>query len=119
MKRYLMAAVGCVLANASLALWLQLRDGPFGVLADVGLLEDTTIYPERFSEWRFRRITLGMPLPEVLQLMGPPLDEYNVKRSGEHGLRFARSAGDGSYRVRVVLFRDQRVSMVRSEYYAD
>ena len=119
MKTSRVVALALVVAACGLVAWLFLRDGPLGVLADIGVTEDTTVYSPGFSEISFRRVKVGMSQDEVRRLLGPPLKEYNFPKLGKTGFAYSESEADGSYRIRMVLFAQGKVTNLRAEYNVD
>jgi hypothetical protein len=88
-----------------------------------------TVFASGFSDIAFLRVETGMPIDEVIRLLGEPLDTYASQNAPmghaadgvgwDTGLRWSRSPGDSSYSVRVVLFRNGRVVGRVSEFYVD
>ena len=97
-------------------------DGVSGLVLGL-MLEEDTVYTERYSDAGFRDVRVGMTLRQVETLIGPPESTWSLDdrggRPGETGARWSRSPGDTHYRSRVLLFRDGRVSCKHSEFYVD
>lgn len=81
--------------------------------------EDDTEFAQGYSALGFWLVTVGMSPDEVLDRLGPPLERYPISESRDEGWRWSRSPHDGSYRVRVVIFREGRVAAKHSEFYVD
>ena len=96
--------------------------GPEDVAFDV-LLADDTLYAPGYSDVQFNAIRVGMTEAEVLSRLGPPIDEpYSPRYEGagwDKGMRWAKSAHDSHYKVRVIRFRAGRVSEKTAEFYVD
>jgi hypothetical protein len=108
---------------AGLTLTLALHGGSLDgwpALAFPYLWADDTEFAANYSAMGFRRVRAGMTPAEVLRLAGEPLERYAIPdHPGEEGWRWSRSPHSADYRVRVVLFRDGRVTERFSEYYFD
>jgi hypothetical protein len=84
------------------------------------LLGDDTEFAPGYSAVGFWRVRAGMTPDEVVSLVGEPLERYPIQgHPNEEGWRWTRSPHSADYRVRVVRFRDRRVSERFSEYYVD
>jgi hypothetical protein len=96
--------------------------GPEDVALDV-LLTDDTLYAPGYSDEQFNAIRVGMTEAEVLDRLGPPIDEpYSPHYEGadwDKGMRWTKSAHDSHYKVRVIRFRAGRVSEKDAEFYVD
>jgi hypothetical protein len=77
-----------------------------------------TEYSVQYSDARFREIRPGLSEKDVRTLLGEPLEIYGI-RDNEHGWAYSRKIGDGSYRVRAVIFRGSTVIEIIHEYYVD
>ena len=115
-KQMSIFVVVLVLAFSAYAIHVSLLDGIDGTLLSA-LLGDDTIYAEGYSDVKFRQVALGSSQEEVLSILGPPL-ETGV-HNGESILRYAKSAQDSNYRVRVIVLRNGRVLDKRHEFYVD
>lgn len=97
-------------------------DGVSGVVLDL-FLEDDTVYTTSYSDAGFRAVRVGMTLHDVEKLIGRPESTWSLEdrggQPGEVGARWSHSPGDTHYRVRVLLFRDGRVSRKHCEFYVD
>jgi hypothetical protein len=92
-------------------------DGMDGCLIAPLFGEDTE-YASGYSTEAFRKLRAGMSKHEVFALLGEPLERYPAA-DGLGGWRWTRSPGDHSYRVRVTLFTDDRISEIVHHYYLD
>jgi hypothetical protein len=112
--------VSVVLATAVLGgIQVFTLDGVKGLVFSPGSLEDTE-YAPGYSALGFFRVREGMRDEQVRGLLGEPLDTYPIRNDPRQvGWRWTRSPGDTDYRVRVVIFRDGRVTRRHSEYYID
>jgi outer membrane protein assembly factor BamE (lipoprotein component of BamABCDE complex) len=109
------ASIGLVVG----VLELSTLDGVGGLLAKAASLPDTTEYARSYTDEGFARVSPGMTEDEVRELIGEPL-AVDVYRDGqEEYWRYARSASDGDYHIRIVVFEESHVSRVISKYYFD
>ena len=81
--------------------------------------EDDTEFAPGYSPVGFWLVVPGMKQDDVERLAGPPLDRYTIRNTADRGWRWSRSPNDGSYRVRVVVFRAGLVAEKHSEFYID
>ena len=116
MKRMSILVGVLVIACTAYVAHVSLLDGIDGTLLSA-LLGDDTVYAEGYSDAKFRQVVLGSSQEEVFSILGPPL-ETGV-HNGESILRYARSAHDSNYHVRVIVLRDGRVSEKLHEFYVD
>jgi hypothetical protein len=93
-------------------------DGVSGTLWSLAF-EDTTEYAPQYSALGFWRVRKAMTERQVAALAGQPLERYAVASPALYGWRWSRSSKDGSYFVRVILFRNGRVVEKYSEFYVD
>ena len=113
-----------VLAFVGMAGLLPSCSGPGGLPEAVCALTfaDDTVYAERFSDEQFEAIAGGMTEEEVLRRLGPPIDAPWTPQKPEtwdRGMRWSRSGNDSHYKVRVILFREGRVTEKVAEFYVD
>lgn len=99
-------------------LWFDkfLLDGLHGLLN--GLLGEDTYYSEGYSDAAFRKLRQGMTKDQVYSLLGEPLSRYPV-HGGREGWRYSGKRTDTHYRIRVVLFRGERVDEIMTGFYVD
>lgn len=81
-------------------------------------LGDDTEYAPGYSDHGFRRIRIGMTEQEVLSLVGPPLARGPMRGTNQTWV-WSRSPSDGNYRVRTVIFENERVSKVNHGFHLD
>ena len=96
-------------------------DGIGGIVLPLAF-PDSTIYSARWSYWRYRRVREGMSAAEVMELLGPPIRQWNNDmENGKTETRFAYtgSSSDSHFRVRQIVFRDGKVVGKFHEYYVD
>lgn len=116
--------LGCLLCAAALLVSLYLTyplvvlDGIGGIIFPLISRTDTE-YALGFSHRAFLKISPGMTPMEVEQQLGPPIKKYVVRKTGETGWKYSQTPSDASYRIRIVFFRDGRVSERLSEFYSD
>ncbi len=82
------------------------------------VFSEDTEYAPGYSAAAFEQLRPGMSEHEVLALVGPPLEKYSIPQSGDVW-QWTRSPGSNSYRERVVVFTNGRVSATRHEFYID
>ncbi len=116
MKRMTVLVGVLVIAGSAYLTHVSLLDGIDGTLLSA-VLGDDTVYAEGYSDAKFRQVALGSSQQEVLSILGPPLG--TGVHNGESILRYARSAHDSNYHVRVIVLRDGRVSEKLHEFYVD
>jgi len=116
MKRMSILVVVMAIACSAYVAHVSLLDGIDGTLLSA-LLGDDTVYAAGYSDAKFQQVALGSSKEEVLSILGPPL-ETGV-HNGEHILRYAQSAHDSNYHVRVIVLRDDRVLEKLHEFYVD
>ena len=81
---------------------------------------DDTEFTSAYSAWGFWTVRRGMTTEEVLARVGPPLERYSVSRHpNQTGWRWTRSPHDSSYRIRAVIFENEKVAHKYSEFYVD
>ncbi len=117
-RRSRLWAAALVAAGVTLSLPFVMLDGWPWELMQVAWEDDTEFAPT-YSALGFSLVRVGMSPAEVVAAVGPPLERYPIRESGEEGWRWTRSPHDSSYRVRVVIFRNGRVSEKHSEFYVD
>jgi len=111
-------AAAIVGAGTAVTLPGYLLDGVDGwVVASLGSQEDTE-YAAGYSDEAFRRVRLGMATPDVMALLGPPLERAWLAGAKETW-RWSRGVGDRTHRVRAVIFEMDRVVEIRNELSAD
>ncbi len=96
-------------------------DGPQSLFVTLLLGEDT-VYADGYSKRAFRRVSVGMTEAEVEEILGPPLGSWFAGESElgmERTARWTHSPGDTHYRIRVVIYRDGRVTEKVAEFYYD
>lgn len=96
---------------------VYMLDGFSGCVLPLLFTEDTEYAPS-YSHAAFLKLRKGMSYAEVATLLGPALEIYPVEGSRE-GWRWSRSHGDRSYRVRVAIFDEGRVSEIIHKFYLD
>jgi hypothetical protein len=116
--RHRMWAAALMAGGITLSLPFVMLDGwPWALMPLVW--EDDTEFAPGYSAAGFWMVRAGMSPAEVVARVGPPLERYPIRESGEEGWRWTRSPHDSSYRERVVIFRGGRVSEKHSEFYVD
>ena len=83
--------------------------------------EDTE-YTNGYTEAGFRKIVQGMTVEEVHEILGPPHGRWDTsknKNGTEYGERWSWSPGSENYRCRTILFKEDRVERIHSEFYVD
>ncbi|WXH30490.1 hypothetical protein WA016_04460 [Myxococcus stipitatus] len=90
--------------------------------------DEDTYYAAGYTEEAFHQVNLGMTFDEVRELLGPPLDEYDVsnRRNSPHSKevyttawQYSDTRADRSYYVRMIYFHEGRVSNILAEFYVD
>ena len=119
LKRYQRHWAAAVVAGSvTLSLPFVLLDGwPWTLMPLVW--EDDTEFSPGYSEVGFWKVEAGMSPADVVARVGAPLERYRIPDSEGVGWRWTRSPHDSSYRVRVVIFLDGRVSEKISVFYVD
>jgi hypothetical protein len=99
------------------AFHFYLLDGLDGFIRS-RLFTDDTVYAVGYSDSAFRFVRVGMSKSDVEDLLGPAIDEPST----DDGIcieRWSKSAHDGSFRERVVHFKDDKVVAKISDFYVD
>ena len=84
------------------------------------ILVDGGEYAPRYSGAGFWRISKGMTQEEVLDLIGPPLEEWRLP--GEPDVvrwSWTRDPNSTNHRIRTVAFENNHVVEKHAEYYVD
>jgi len=94
-------------------------DGIDGMLFQAAF-DDGSEWAPGYSALGFWRVRRGMTPDEVLALVGEPLERYEVRdERGLTGWRWTRNPLSTHHKVRVVLFRNDRVVEKLSLFYLD
>jgi hypothetical protein len=84
---------------------------------------ETTEYASGYSDSAFRHVASGMTSQQVVKLLGPPLDQFDVSSRPDDltitTWRYSRSTNDSHFTMRLVQFQDGAVMRKVSEYYVD
>ncbi|MFO0598503.1 MAG: hypothetical protein U0228_24570 [Myxococcaceae bacterium] len=90
--------------------WFSL-DGPVGLLC----LGPNTRYSDGYSERAFRKVSVGLPDAQLVEVLGESLNEF-VRDDGIRLLGYSWRTGDrGWYRLRTVVVEKGLVSAVYAE----
>ena len=102
---------------AMLVLGSRRIDGVLGLLGETFYVDQTN-YAPGYSDYNFIRIRVGMSKGEVLKLIGEPIEWKTIPASETIGY-WSQACCAGNYKNRVVMFREDVVYKVFSEYYWD
>ena len=115
-KIYFTTATFLIVGASMYAIHRWSLDGVDGMLLGL-VLPDDTVYAEQYSDAGFRQVAIGVSEAEVRRILGPPLEIG--AHDGASLFRYTRTANDSNYYVRVIVFRDGRVSEKRHQFYVD
>ena len=83
---------------------------------------DFTSYSVNYSDRKFKSIEVGMDIVQVNEIMGAPIGEFRIEKTGAKYFSYskARKGRSAGYRKRIIFFdNNNRVSEVRSEFYPE
>lgn len=96
-------------------------DGIAGIVFPIAF-PDSTIYSARWNYWGYRRVRKGMSMSDVMELLGPPIRQWNNEVENdkiETRFAYTRSSTDSHFRIRQIVFREGKVVGKFHEYYVD
>ena len=96
-------------------------DGFSGELWSVFLHSDTK-YSKGYSHKKFSEIKVGMSESQVIKILGEPINKWEnnfTENKPEVGFTYSISPGDTNYRIRIVYFKEGKVSSIIHYFYLD
>lgn len=122
MNRRITIIVALLLVSGiAIALHSKSIDGVEGFILGAIVGEDT-MYTEGYTDEGFKAIKINMTVAQVHQILGPPEKRWKTSSQEDgmgYGERWSWSPGDTNYRCRTILFKNDKVERIHSEYYFD
>ncbi|GGD30551.1 outer membrane protein assembly factor BamE domain-containing protein [Flavobacterium orientale] len=93
-------------------------DGYTGLFLRVLLTTDDSEYSKNYSHHKFLQIENGMSVSQVYEILGKPI-RADVNGNEYYCLWYSWSPHSTHYRRRNIIFENNRVSLIQSEFYVD
>lgn len=98
---------------------VYLLDGIDGWLFRMLQEEDNTCFAVGYTDEAFRSLRTGMSSEVVVSLVGQPLGIYDLPNGSGVIWQYSQKIKHRSFRARNVIFREDKVAEIVSNYYID